>query len=608
MGVSKTTEPGAVEVLAYLRHNSPYLTELVDQFHSGISAMQRSARNILEGGLLQRLNKIATPIMDITVEDYATFVGTFNHLRITEESYDLRIRLLELAETSKSDTAKQLLVHLLPIVEGAWTLAEKRHEEVYGNGKSLFGKFTGKFSAKKPDLSYSQRFASDCLLLLRTIYPAGVNMTSPEWNDEVVSHDCRCDVTLRMLKPGTDGNMKFHDSIEITPYGDTVSMVSYKPSHPDIESRLPVMLNDGESLMIGRNLGIKELFGLRRRKEPILLVRVKGQIDDPNVSRAGLMIFRLRNKLYLFNRGSMNNYSIEESQGGVKLTCADFSGGTVMDESGHHSFGSSNQTVFGTIESLDLSQFPEKEVSLATAGTQLHSPERVGGSEENTVVEAKSGLMEGTVAVNMAELTGQTSNSSLGENTLDELRQEFDQRIGVTSPAGTTHTDELDREELVPAQELTEQLGGALTRSSSEDRTLDTPSESVDDVTLAASASVVEGLVEMRQAEVGENQVPGDCEEVEEVSAAAKGSRSAFSMFAKAIGKQGSSSEPKEVDSSIQSAEFTIVSEETIVGIPKRASDATQVSIVDNSLVNSLSDMEVEDAEIIEDNDEQSNP
>jgi hypothetical protein len=452
--------PTPEEVLAHLRFNSPYLAEINERLAGGITAIQKTATNLLEGDLLNHLLQLNLACLELSVLDYTALAGTFNHFRTRTDSYDLRDELKSLITNTESTSCRSYLSRLLSIIEGAWKIAEKRLVEHKQATSGFVGKLSGVFKKNAPELAFSQEFASDALLILRTTFPAGVNMLSPNWDGEFDSLDGESSVRLKMVVPDSSGsNRRFHDTIEIAPYGRGVSLISYSSPH-NVKHSFPQMIRNGESILVGRDLGIKELFGVSRKSNPILLVEVKGNIEDPNVSRAGLMIFRHKNRIYIFNRGSMNNYVIEEHIGEQELTTTDFSANTVLKDGGFFTFGQASQTILGSAaalrENMNQTTFQPIDVAANSQLTMAPGASLSYATEDSTFISKRAELVdEPSAVVDVSSLVEIQSSLVPEARSLAEDISEKQNAIEPDVKVSRTSSNDSDKHNLPQSTQLT---------------------------------------------------------------------------------------------------------------------------------------------------------
>lgn len=332
-------------VISRLKKSSPYLQEINDQFLTGLRRLKKVSRNKLEADILKIVEKTVPLILALHHEDYARLMGTFNVLRKDGETSDLSDRMAELIKNSRTEECRKLLIELKTVFEGANELARSRAMSM-PDGASLVKRLMGKMGLGKTQYKIDMQLAADALVLIRTVYPAGVNMISPEWTENN-SCSAASAVEVNKLAPRTTKSKEHfvpRDEIKIEPYGAEASIITYQHRERFVESSFPIIIREGESILIGRDLGVRGLFGIENENNPILRYSIKGRINDSSVSRAGLIIFRLDNRIFVFNRGSMNNYQISENFQEMR-TVTSFAGNSKSTGDGFYKFGSAQKTM-----------------------------------------------------------------------------------------------------------------------------------------------------------------------------------------------------------------------------------------------------------------------
>lgn len=171
-----------------------------------------------------------------------------------------------------------------------------------------------------------QNFASDLRMLLRLSFPGGVNVANPQG---VENHfqNFAADQRLDLSWIGT--------RIHVLP-GENNSQHSLVVAYSGhVKSTL--RLKDGESLFIGRDLRIKELFGIAFPSHP-LSISADVHLSDSHHSRIGLEIRRNGNRITVLDRGSKNAITLSQESVRSALT-------VVFQPGGPEGLGLTNVTI-----------------------------------------------------------------------------------------------------------------------------------------------------------------------------------------------------------------------------------------------------------------------
>jgi len=133
------------------------------------------------------------------------------------------------------------------------------------------------------------------------------------------------------------------DQVLIRPDGPESSTIYYLPPGFNGKLRDALLLGsigEAQSLVVGRDLRIHELFGLSRENgEPFSEIKAADGIESNFYSRGGLRILRL-NGIYVFNCGVINHFRVV-GYDGISESVTDFSGDSIVDLRGTISFGES---------------------------------------------------------------------------------------------------------------------------------------------------------------------------------------------------------------------------------------------------------------------------
>ncbi len=169
-----------------------------------------------------------------------------------------------------------------------------------------------------------KEFAEEALLLIRSLYPYGINMMDAQWTkNRTSSHDAnlKCMITSEKGKKET--------RVFISPLSEDCSLIEYNQetgadddalqTHPGKVTgkrfiHQQYLLRDGESVILGRSLGTEKIFG-----EPVgLRLDAHCNTGTNNLfSRAGIRIIRKKGQLYFFDAGCKNTMTVTPEQGQI---------------------------------------------------------------------------------------------------------------------------------------------------------------------------------------------------------------------------------------------------------------------------------------------------
>src|SRR5690606_11573960 len=76
-----------------------------------------------------------------------------------------------------------------------------------------------------------------------------------------------------------------------------------------IKTNFPISLPEGQSLLVGRNLSVPNLFGISRGAA-LTELPAQGLVENSLWSRGSLLVTRMGNELFLFDRGTRNPFAI----------------------------------------------------------------------------------------------------------------------------------------------------------------------------------------------------------------------------------------------------------------------------------------------------------
>jgi len=250
---------------------------------------------------IERVQSILDAIHDLPNRDYRALVGALN-LGRAEESMDLLPLLKQVRDEGCGKAACTILDHL-----HALRLTSHCYPEL----------------KRMPLPEFDRQFATDALMLLRTAYPLGVNMKSPEWEqlrdlehyDNPVFYDARHPMALRRVAPGSDGpdSVVVKDQVILRPVEDMILVRYYPPGREPGRSRGIRLgaIQEGESMVIGRSLQIADHFGLRHPDRcPLCTIHAAPGIDQSEYSRAGMRLVLLGGGLYVFDSGARNTFDM----------------------------------------------------------------------------------------------------------------------------------------------------------------------------------------------------------------------------------------------------------------------------------------------------------
>lgn len=154
---------------------------------------------------------------------------------------------------------------------------------------------------------------NDIILIGRLCYPFGINMKNPDINEvnpetiSEVSYDAKNTLKL-FLSPKNKDPIK----IIIKPRANNTIISINQPNSGEGE------IANGQGMLLGRRLSLRNILGLKldisiKTRLEYALSKTKDQKYNDQVnkfSRGGMLVVRLNNRIFLFDRGAFNPMEI----------------------------------------------------------------------------------------------------------------------------------------------------------------------------------------------------------------------------------------------------------------------------------------------------------
>lgn len=259
---------------------------IAQKLEAEFSVSMKLANGVQASTVLRLIRKLRS----ISNREYRNLVGMLNYVREDSNGASLEMSLQRIARSDLSSPELREICELLKSIYA-------QGYEYHAASNPLFDGSEG-VEIINPCLIWDRDFSDRSLRLLRALYPLGVNMQNPELRADVASGLSTAE-RITIVLPTRKKQTAF---IHIIP-NDNESQIVHAVRGSAQPEFAPLALREREFVLIGRKLTLKELYGKIFDHQEIE-VPVLAQIKDDNVSRGGVMVMRLNNKLYLFDRGS----------------------------------------------------------------------------------------------------------------------------------------------------------------------------------------------------------------------------------------------------------------------------------------------------------------
>ena len=234
------------------------------------------------------IERLTTSISELDYPSYRIFVGTINVLRRGDgqtwsmlKSYFKNFQT-EVEDHPQLSSLLEICISLLN-AEAARSLQDASSE--YSDGPS-------------PSVCSPYSLITQILFIARTIYPLGINILSPDWDERASSpHALTSGMRLMFYCPYTLITLSTHP----VDHGRSGHQLIMKDPKRGIKQ---VRIHPGEHKLIGRtHLTFHTLFGLPLRERIPVHLKVKSSVW----SRAALVFYcDAQGSLYVFDRASLN--------------------------------------------------------------------------------------------------------------------------------------------------------------------------------------------------------------------------------------------------------------------------------------------------------------
>jgi hypothetical protein len=220
--------------------------------------------------------------------DYRNVVGLLNLCRDPDQGVALGTALSRIVSSNKaSDELRSIATDLQRIHAGRVDAGE--------------------------DAVWDHDFADQTLRLVRVLYPLGTDMQNPDQSNKVTSG---IDAT-RIINIRTNAGVKgdgtaAENLVRILPR-EGMSKIIHASSPDGTRHFDPIILKEGEAVLIGRELVLHELYGKKLGEG--IEVPVAAHLTSGQASRGGIMALRREGKIYLFERGAMHPVSFSWEPG-----------------------------------------------------------------------------------------------------------------------------------------------------------------------------------------------------------------------------------------------------------------------------------------------------
>ena len=304
------------EVLSFLRPCTQHLTQSIYRLGQSIEDIRQSASttsDVYSEKMASTLLHLMSHIQRIDYDEFRNLVGLLQMIHQSPESMNLAVvsdHRMHNASSAFKDALQELqtLYDLQTEILGLIQTPKGGLHPFRGDPDLLA--IRQKLQSVRQE--FEMTFAEDALIMLRTVYPYGINILNPDWNPSY-PFSIPCDRMFALTI-----------SASIPRSSETTPRLIFRPNHQSptmtditfeslgshgIKTSFPISLIEGQSLLIGRHLSIPNLFGISRGKV-LTELPAQGNISNSLWSRGGLLAIRTGDEIFLLDRGSRNPLAV----------------------------------------------------------------------------------------------------------------------------------------------------------------------------------------------------------------------------------------------------------------------------------------------------------
>ncbi|MDC0357717.1 hypothetical protein OAO01_02800 [Oligoflexia bacterium] len=294
-------------------------SETFREIGSATSTIEEASRSLVEGvkfnmttidrEVRDKILDTISGLQQLNYADHAALLGLLNTWRDENSFDDLRVDIEGIAADPRySNDLKGVL----------WNFLEIRDAVARGGGEDLtdVNMVSRVLRSGQSGLS-NEAVAEDFLLIARSVFPFGVNMLNPEWRDASSQADhlsADQNIQIYLGSPERSGSFIVH------PCSSDRSKTEVLYVDKRDKAGVPELLESGDGVVFGRRLEMVQLFGkMPDRGWSLASIPAIDNRVSRNWSRAGVMVVRQEDRVYLFDRGSRSklNFNIDQLAAGA---------------------------------------------------------------------------------------------------------------------------------------------------------------------------------------------------------------------------------------------------------------------------------------------------